>query len=902
MPQLSPSKEPRHDPACARLHCIPCFRRLYELASEKQQQQAAAQAADALRRRRQLRNRHDALMRKPWQRPASPRNAIPKRGGLRRQRSALARSCEHTPPMPQRRPVSRAGGERHRAANAPGIRTFIRQQRRQRHTAGDAAPTAFESHLTWCDVKVPAARAKAVSARPTDGRTVTPLRDEGRACSSGALSRCPSMRDLVHVSVPTQRCCSAQPTDAELCSASAGAPQLSRCTLDSLRSRRASVPPVDSHATCQSCDDAQTAADVPVGVDQLGPVYSRPASLPRHRALPRKLNISPPASPTPSAAPSSATAEQQQQAFDCAAPVMQPPPMAYGLSFASLVASTAEWPQVGMRSALERTVVPDATHCSTAQMRPASAVSPRPSSRSLEQESSAGQPRTSAAQQLCSQAGKDRCPNSGSVVKPSSMADAARRVACAALLQDTVQLCSHEPGVKSVLEVDRHAIDHAGPADAAEGCVLSSCTASGKQWVQTSNQSVADTCGFDAAEPVSPQGSSRDNSWHIAAYAPRRVAAGWNADLARESTSQGALPPCLQASGYDPLAAILASSTSQLHSLSSAGRLPWPEAAPAAPWQSWQQFSHNQPLGATATRRSEGGFATEHLSLQPRPHSAASARGPHAEPLQRPAVGRPELGTLVCRLGTSAGDQLSPWIVDTNHVSVDGAAKGGALQHDVPARPSNITTSVTTPHGDLSAAGGVHALATTVRCADANAAVRNVPVRPPSPGPVAKPAPPASASERVQDMFADVRLLEQLRQRMRAELCALRSSCGHDEHSGGGRSSASTRASFAQDTHDARQSAGSRGRVHRERDAHSPQPRATVEPGSQHDESPSQRDDVGGVQHSDCVVAPDGAQATPEAIELSAAQQARRYDAVTCQQVCGNGPVCCAIVCVACRL
>ena len=69
--------------------------RKYQQIEEQQKEQQAEQAAAALQRRKQLRARHDDLMRKPWIRPASPCKPILKKGdGARRRRRAVARSLE----------------------------------------------------------------------------------------------------------------------------------------------------------------------------------------------------------------------------------------------------------------------------------------------------------------------------------------------------------------------------------------------------------------------------------------------------------------------------------------------------------------------------------------------------------------------------------------------------------------------------------------------------------------------------------------------------------------------------------------------------------------------------------------------------------------------------------------
>jgi hypothetical protein len=297
-----------------------CCRR-YQQVGEQQKQEQADAAAAALQRRKQLRERHDNLMRKPWTRPASPSKPILTKGdGARHRRRAVAQSLEKAAAelQAQNRNGSAWARERRQQQHAPiaeevegrpGIRAFIAQQRQHKHTP--AAPP-HETKLAWRDIKLLAAEDFRAMVGDSDAGCDLQSDHQYALCddwNQGAATEHPTE---VHTELP-----GGDAFEVTFAKAQAAEPRVSAAL---------------AHA-----------------VEEPGAVQARlrPASLPRHRAVPQQLDISPMISPSqsPESPPEPAAqcrsvvqADQQpmQHSVSRPAPAMLQS-LTSGLSFAALL-------------------------------------------------------------------------------------------------------------------------------------------------------------------------------------------------------------------------------------------------------------------------------------------------------------------------------------------------------------------------------------------------------------------------------------------------------------------------------------------------------------------------------------------------------------------------------------
>jgi hypothetical protein len=336
----------------------------------KKRQEAAAEAAEALQRRRQQRERHDDLMRNPWQRPASPKKPILKQGdGAKKKRLALARSLEEAAALLHARcQTTSAWRKARRGKKLPsqcqGIRSFIKQKREQHLSRENGSDHAIRvQKMTWRDVKLTAAQefselfggARVPPSHSCPLCTTYPCvhlqgveqelraREPSRpkkgtlqlnAHDADTRERCLSMRDLVE--------CTSDQLDLALSTIQNGQED---CTSEQCVLVQTGPRPVQygqdcastqgsAHACCDvvelekshskahlgmafACESSQGAGNLPVlgsanatevmpaysctnsSCGDPSPVYTRPESLPRHRAKPQVIHISPAVSPSP---------------------------------------------------------------------------------------------------------------------------------------------------------------------------------------------------------------------------------------------------------------------------------------------------------------------------------------------------------------------------------------------------------------------------------------------------------------------------------------------------------------------------------------------------------------------------------------------------------------------------
>jgi hypothetical protein len=135
--------------------------RRYNTYDIDQQKEREAEALKVLEQRKELRRKHDELMRKPWKQPSAPRHDILRRGdGSRRRRAALAKSLEKA--VIQIEDCNDRVLSWHRPApSKSGIRSFIQQQRGLKGLGKPAEQTVrlpSKARPDWQDVKVEAAR------------------------------------------------------------------------------------------------------------------------------------------------------------------------------------------------------------------------------------------------------------------------------------------------------------------------------------------------------------------------------------------------------------------------------------------------------------------------------------------------------------------------------------------------------------------------------------------------------------------------------------------------------------------------------------------------------------------------------------------------------------------------
>lgn len=708
-------------------------------------------------------------MRQPQQRPAAPRRSILKRGdGARRARQVLAQSLEHA------RRAPRGGGEGHPEADVPDIRAFIRQQRRQKQATGPGAEA--ETRVTWQDLKLSGVHTSAGSAcgsEPSRAAAESPHLhhelDQQQHCEHVALDRGPSMRDLVDSpSTSWHQCGDNSPphtaTERSLRgarSSAADAPWPARHVGRSSPDNSSSESPADSQSSELCTPGAEATNDAATGREQSSPVYSRPASLPRHRALPQALDISPAASPTPRCG--------TPDARGGGSPPLQPPPMSYGLSFASLVASTADWPpllQSACESASDQVA---ASRTPAAQPRQSRSASPR---RCSNRESRSAQP-AGLHQPRC-QHGQAGCPADRS----SEPSDAKQSCHLRAALQQTAKDEGLGYGGKA---------RRCGGGRDEQPLFAASCASaqtsrlheagSDRPWDREARLEGAATSACDLGARLATQSSSRDVSWQITAYAPGRSEGECGAGPAHErAADEPQLSPF--ASCHDPLAALLASGTSHLQSVSSAaaGCVPWPEAHKAMPraWSPPPGEPQQPSTSVAASQQYDGCDWVERSSAQqrhiapvsplvPQEYLAAAASAHSSSPLS-PATGHTDAQSPARR---AAWRRVSPDRVDTGNAA-NCRAPAAPVQTESASTPRSALDVTPDPLSRRSSNGPAYTAAPQLEVTSSAA-----------PGPPCGTARPESASQRVQDMFADVWLLEQLRQRMRAELSELRGSSGH---------------------------------------------------------------------------------------------------------------------------